>query len=567
MCGIIEKIKQYRLLIILILLLAIKIIIVQVQPLNAKYTMQYDDQLMIEMSENILAGNWLGEYNSKTLIKGVFTPLFISFMNISNIPFLIGKEFFYGIACIIITIILKRKIKSKIALIMVYIVLLFNPVEYSSELSRAYRDGIYMSLIIYMLAFSFGVFLSRKEKIRKQIKYFIGLGFSVTAVYLCREENIWIYPFIIFMIGVTCISIIIDKNLKNKIKRIALYMIPIMIFLVCINTICIINYQYYGVYTLNQYWGEPFKEAYGALIRVIPEEEKARVPVTNETLQRLYQYSPKLAELQEFFDGPEAERWRACGERIEGEINGGYFHWALMEAVESRGYYKDAKAADEYYLNLAEEINKLCDQGIVKGRNQKIINNSCYFDANDILETITKMPETIMYQYELEEVEMIVSNPGSVVGLENEEEQIEKMEKITNHKIETVTHYVGKWNNFRIKIIDSIKNIYAFFNKYLFYISIFLFLIFVLTNIKNLKGNYENLIILIALISLYVSRIFIVTFTREMMFKEALNVSYLSCVYNIQFLFTIVVIIFFIENFRRKYNERRNRIDNINSST
>lgn len=567
MKKIINKIKKYKFILVLTILLSIKIIIVQVQPLNAKYTMQYDDQLMVEISENIVEGNWLGEYNSKTLVKGVFTPLFIGFMYICHIPFLIGKEIFYGISCIILTIILKKKIKSKIALITVYSIILFNPVEYSSELSRVYRDGIYMSLIIYLLAFSLGIFLSRKEEIKKQIKYFIGLGFSITATYLCREENIWLYPFLFFMIGNIWISIFVDKKLESKIKRISLYMIPIIIFLMIVNSICILNYRYYGVYTLNEYWGKPFKSAYGALTRVIPRKEKTRVPVTNETLQKLYLHSPKLAELQNFFEGEKANKWRNCGEKIEGEINGGYFHWALMEAVEDKGYYKDAKTAKQYYLDLANEINKLCDAKVINCREQKIVSNSCYFDIKDIIETIMKMNDTAKFQYKLTNMQMTVSNPGSVVGLENEKEKLEKMEKMTNQKIETVSHYIKKYNNFRLKIIKIISELYCFSNKYLFNISIFLFIFFIVINIKELINVYEDLIIIIALINLYVSRIFIVTFTKKMMFEEALNISYLSCIYNIQFLFSIIVIIVLIKSFRIKYNERKSRINNIDSSS
>ena len=69
---------------------------------------------MVEMAENIVNGNWLGEYNSKTLIKGVFTPLFISLLYILHIPFLVGKEIFYGISCIIFIMILRKNRKQSI---------------------------------------------------------------------------------------------------------------------------------------------------------------------------------------------------------------------------------------------------------------------------------------------------------------------------------------------------------------------------------------------------------------------------------------------------------------------
>lgn len=554
---VLEKTKKYGLLIFLILLLILKILIVQVQPTTAQYSMIYDDQLMIEQANSIISGNWLGEYNSKTLTKGVFTPLFIALTYILNIPFLIGKEIFYGIACIVFTLIIRKKIKSKIALIIIYLVILINPVEYSVQLCRVYRDGIYASLILFLSAFLIGIFLNRKEKATKQIKYFVGAGIAFSAAYLCREETIWLAPFILIITAVTIIP-----NYLNK--KIILYVIPIIITIISINIVCLLNYKYYGVYTLNQYWGKAFQSAYGALLRVKPEEEKQRVPITHETMKRLYEVSPKFAELKDFLEGEEGDDWRDIGIRIEGELTGAYVQWALMDAVETLGYYETAQKAEQYYTELADEINQLCDNGVLESRTNKIISNSCYFDLKDIIQTIFKMPEIIKYQYSLEDITMMVINPGEIIGLEDKKEIFEKM---TNQPVVTMGHYFQENNKIRIQIIEQVEKIYEYINPYLFYISIIVAIIFVLSNIKRLKEIYEELIILIALASLYASRIFIITFTKEMMFEEALNTSYLACIYDIQYLFGVIAIIFLIKDIRRRYNERRDRINNINSGT
>ena len=552
--------------IFLIAIFILKLIIVQVQPLKANYTMKYDDQLMVEMAENIINGNWLGEYNSKTLIKGVFTPLFISFLYVLHIPFLLGKEIFYGISCIAFTMILRRKVRNKWVLTCTYIILLFNPIEYSESLSRVYRDGIYMSLIMYLLAFGLGIFFTRKEEIKKQVKYFLGFGITMSAIYLCREETIWLIPFIILIFIVTLIPILLDKKIGDKSKRISLYLIPIAIVIISINIVCAINYKYYGVYKLNQYWGTEFKSAYGALTRVHPEEEKTRVPVTNETLQKLYEFSPRLSELQNFFESSEADGWRVCGEKIEGEINGGYFHWALMDAVESRGYYQNAKMSDEYYFELANEINELCDNNVIEERCKKRISNTCYFNFKDIINVIKNMPRTIKYQYKLTNVNMEVSNINEINVIKDHEENIKAMEKMTNQKIEN-NFYIGTWNLMRLEIIEKIKDIYKFLNKYIIFISIIFVIVFIILNIKKIKDIYEELILIGSIIILYLSRIFIVTFTSTMMFKEALNVGYLSSIYNMQYLFSMLSIYFFIKTvitIKQKGALNENKNNNIN---
>ena len=546
---IVEILKKYQTIIfilILIILLIIKISIVQVQPIVAGYSMIYDDQLMVEQADSIVSGKWLGEYDSRTLTKGIFTPLFMALTYILNVPFLIGKEIFYGIACIILILVLSKKIKNKIALTLIYLVLIINPIEYSAQMSRAYRDGLYMSLIILLVALLMGIFFNRKQKAKKQIIYFIGLGLTFSATYLCREETIWLLPFILIYSLATIIP-----NYLNK--KILLYLIPIIITLISINIVCAINYKYYGVYTLNQYWGKAFQSAYGALLRVKPEEEIKTVPITGETMQRIYEVSPKFAELKDFLEGEKGDEWRDIGITVEGELTGGYVQWAIMDGVQSLGHYDTATKAEEYYTELADEINKLCDEGVLESRCGEIASNSCYFNIIDLIKLIFKMPESIKYEYSLEDINMMVINP-QIIGIE-EERQI--FEKITNQPIETIGHYVQDGNGIKIKIIQTIKYIFEIINPYLFYISIIIFIILIIVNMRSLKLIYEELVTLIMLACLYLSRIYIITFTKEMMFAEALNTSYLGCIYAIQSLFGILSIYFLIKNLYQKFRKNR----------
>ena len=279
-------------------------------------------------------------------------------------------------------------------------------------------------------------------------------------------------------------------------------------------------------------------------------------------MNRLYEVSPKFAELKDFLEGEEGDDWREIGITVEGEMTGAYVQWALMDAVESLGYYETATKAEQYYIELSNEINQLCDDGVIECRKQKIVSNSCYFDLKDIIKTITKMPETIQYQYSLKDISMMVINPGQIIGLEEGKATFEKM---TNQPIVTMGYYTQKINSKRIRIIEKIEKIYEYINPYLFYISIIATIVFVLCNIKRLKEIYEECIILLAVSSLYASRIFIITFTKEMMFEEALNTSYLACIYDIQYLFGIIAILFLIKDFRSKYN-KRNRINYIDSN-
>ncbi len=132
-------------------------------------------------------------------------------------------------------------------------------------------------------------------------------GIIISVIISCREETIWLVPYIAFMVLVTIIPKIAKKNINKK--YIGLYFMPIFLVMLSINIVCTLNKNHYGVYTFNQYWGREYKEAYGALTRIKPIEEIQRVPVTKETMERLYKISSKFAELQDYFEGNEGKSW------------------------------------------------------------------------------------------------------------------------------------------------------------------------------------------------------------------------------------------------------------------
>lgn len=268
-------------------------------------------------------------------------------------------------------------------------------------------------------------------------------------------------------------------------------------------------------------------------------------------MERLFEISPKFAELKEFFEGRGGEAWAACGEQIDGEINGGYFHWALIDAVKSRGYYKTAVEAEKYYTDLADEINRLCDEGVIESRCGKRVSNTCYFDFEDLINVVKQMHEIIKYQYMLNEVSMEVSNISenslNNAILKNKE----LFEDILNEDIQDNRCYESNFNKVRLVIIETINKIYKIINPYLFYISLLCFIIAIILNLKKLKNLFDKIMVLLSLAILYLSRMFIITFTSTMMFKEALNVSYLSSAYNIQFIFSILSIIFLINSIKK----------------
>lgn len=542
-----KRLKKHIWLIIIILICIIKIIFTSVQDINANISLLYDDTLIVKQANSIISGNWLGEYNCLTLVKGAFAPLFIAFLNIIQVPFLIGQEIMYDISIIFLTLVLSKKIENKKILVIISIILLFNPIMYCSELIRVYRDGIYVSLIVFLIALTIGLFLNRKEKIKKIVLYQIGLGFALSAIYLCREDFIWIIPYLIGTVIITICYILRDKELHNKIKRVNTYFIPICIFTISILTVMSINYKYYGVFQLNQYWGKEFKEAYGALTR-IKVEEKRKVPITREALSIAYKISPTFAELKDYLEGEEGKKWAMCGDGDSVEIQGGWIHWAIIRAVESKGYYKDAKTANEFYRRVSDEINKACDEGVVDAY-PKRVSNTGRFDVEDIINTFKKSVDTIKYQSKYYLVKIKGTPPRTIK--ENDEKIVKTFQNVTNQNVISGDTYKGTENKIKVNVLNNILKTYQKINPILFLVSIFISIIYIINNFIK-KDKKEFVWILLGLWGIYYSRIFIITFTNITMYTEAINISYLAPTYVIQLLISMLTILLLLKNIGTK---------------
>jgi hypothetical protein len=147
--------------------------------------------------------------------------------------------------------------------------------------------------------------------------------------------------------------------------------LPVFLWAAVLGTVSFLNWRYYGLFTTCELKHHSFASAYGALLRVKHVQEIPFIPVPRETRERIYRVSPAFAELQPYLEGPLGESAAANSVFFTGipasqrEIAGGWFVWALRDAVASAGHAHNAAEAMRYYAQLAREVNAACDRGLL----------------------------------------------------------------------------------------------------------------------------------------------------------------------------------------------------------
>lgn len=525
--------KKHWLVFAVILCFLIKLWVVQIQPLYIRAT-DHDDGMFAKQAEAVLHGRWLGEYNDITLSKGVFGVLFIAATNYVSLDFLTCQHIFYFLACVSILHMLAHVVKSRAALFGCYLVLLFDPITYSETFSTVYRDGVYISLVLFFIAFSFEIFFNRKS-LGRVCAYSALFGLTLTCICFCREETVWLAPYLVVAAAVTFLFILKDKACLHKPQKLlAIAGIPIGCIAAAALVVGAINFSHYGRFVTNDYTSRDFKAAYGAITRIRQQNYVERVPLNEETRHALYALSPKFKELEPYLEGKWTEKYKTNEDH---DIQDGFLFWALRIAAREAGHYENAAAARDYYLALAAEVNALCDSGQLDALPKRSTLTAPFYSAlwDDIMEYIPlAFRAEAAYDYIDVRIPVKVEDPLAY----------SRFQRITGNSL---VYGEGATETVNMKLMEGMLGLYRALNPALLILSLvcYGFLAAVFFKKKLYAQWHGRLLLLSGLFALYVVRAVMVGYIAATAYTAAVFANrYISCIYPVQGLFSMLAILF-----------------------
>ncbi len=342
-----------------------------------------DDGLYVKIANEIINGNWLGEYDQLTLAKGPFFPLFLAFNHFTGIPFKLTQHILYLIVVYGFSWGLGRLTSSRTVFLLTYLVMAISPLTSCTALARVIRDPIYAVLALALIA----LFVAFVRKLPGGIVIGLLLGLVAGSYWLTREEGIWLIPALLVLSWpfIKETIYLLRQRQWPKLLSIAKYVaVPVLVFITIIVLISALNFFNYGVFRTNDFRSEAFREAYGSLSRIRNGEWQRYVVFPKESREWAYSASSAARELRPYLDGPQGKAWAASRQNYpepwgcvnnpiacNDEILSAWFIWAFRDAVAAAGYFKSAKQADLYFSQLAIEINASCEQQTIPCRDAR----------------------------------------------------------------------------------------------------------------------------------------------------------------------------------------------------
>lgn len=313
----------------------------------------YDDIMQITKALSITNGEWLGAYDSMTLVKGAGYPVITALFHALKVPYILGWNLIAVLACAVFVWAVAPLVRSRAALLLCYLFLLFNPISFDSDVNRYYRDIGYYALA-FLAAALFCAFL-----VRQKVWIAACAGFALAAAAVTREDSQWLYLY-----AAGCMTAVLLLRFIDRQKAVRLLGQSILAVLCGYAVLCVplswMNYSRYGTFALDEYNSGSYAAAYGALSRLDGGLEDAHITIPESERMLLYQNSEAFAELYPYLDAPDARY--AGWKEVQGEYRTGYFSFVLRSAAQQAGKYASAQEADAYFTQLAQEVNAYCEE-------------------------------------------------------------------------------------------------------------------------------------------------------------------------------------------------------------
>jgi hypothetical protein len=329
----------------------------------------HDDLLFLAQAHALTRGRWLGDtFTQLTLVKGPFYPLFISTTQFVGIRLIVAEQLLYMASCGLFASALAPRLSGRWMRLLIFAVLALNPMSFATDpATRVIREGIYPALTLAVIAFAVGWTVRLGAVTVVRAAWSVGLGVSLAAFWLTREEGPWIIPSLCL---VGAMALVQRRRIGATWVRRVVQGCLIAGVIVAASLLAVIsaNCRWYGVCATTEFGTTSFSHAVRSLYRVKPQNPSPYALLPREARERMYAVSPRFRELRPYLEGDLGRHWIRYGPcaslGICGDIAGTWITWAVRDAVAILGYYaRGPEAVSAYYQELANEIDSACARG------------------------------------------------------------------------------------------------------------------------------------------------------------------------------------------------------------
>lgn len=365
--------------------------------------MPHDDGWMFNKAQNIASGIWLGSYDHYTLIKGVFSPIFLAICSKLGISFISLNTIMYCIGCLLFISAVRPLIKSRVLQIIGFVFLIFNPILFALDTGqRIYRCGMGQWQILIIFSSIFAIIVRCNQSPKSILKWAILSGLAIGAFLLTREDGSWIYPFVIS--AIIFILILIHYKKKQQLAKVLIVLTIIAIPFSAKYSVAIVNYIKYEGLIANDRTDGFYAKVAGDLNLISPNPEDEKLYKTDQykklyftiytsTVEQAFAVSPTLNSAAKSIR-ISIQNWANLLNTKEPTMD--HMLWALRDGVNQAGHYTSLKSSEAFFANVHRELQIAFENRLIKRRGFLISPLIAPVQKGDLVNSIKLMPQAFI---------------------------------------------------------------------------------------------------------------------------------------------------------------------------
>jgi hypothetical protein len=357
-----SMLRRYGLAIGLLVLVVFKFWLVHTEDIYGSAT-EYDALWYLNAARHWY---WGSPYSFTAFARPPAYPLFIALAHLCAIPLRIAIELFQiGAYLVLVSAFRKAGIPRWVCLF-AFGVMVLHPASFLFN-NHTMSDSFYAGVLPLALGGLVLTLFTGKPG------HAIWTGITLGVLWNTREESILIPA----MLGVFFLIALCHYHsrigswkaaARFGMKPAIALLVPLALLVLAVD---VANYRVFHSFSKSELTSPSFQAAYKALLRIRPSHPERFISVSTEALETAYTVSPTFARLKPQFEGDLGHNWQVPAFTSLGlhEIGAPWFFWALRSVAANSGdIHESAEKADQFYRDVATEINRACDEGRVPTR-------------------------------------------------------------------------------------------------------------------------------------------------------------------------------------------------------
>jgi hypothetical protein len=346
----------------LLVLIIFKLWLVHTEDIYGSAT-EYDALWYVGSAKNWY---WGSPYSWTAFVRPPAYPLFIAIVHLCAIPLRVAVELVQIAAYLGLIAAFRKVAVPRSVCLFAFAAMVLHPASFLFN-NHTMSDSFYAGLLPLALGGLLLTLFTGKPG------HAIWTGVTLGILWNTREESILIPAMLVVFFGIALFRHRSELGSWKAAARFwtkpaAAMLAPLALLVLAVDAA---NYRAFHSFSKSELTSSSFQAAYKALLRIRPSRQQRFVSVSTEALETAYKVSPEFARLKPQFEGDLGHNWQVPAVTSLGihEIGAPWFHWALRSVAANSGdIHSSAANANRFYFNVAQDINRACDEGRVSQR-------------------------------------------------------------------------------------------------------------------------------------------------------------------------------------------------------